>query len=55
MMPHPLEGPQPTQRYVVTILPLHFAEKRLGQTEKGIDAQKRIVKEFYDTVEDYDP
>ncbi|KAF8299260.1 myo inositol monophosphatase [Clavulina sp. PMI_390] len=25
------------------------------ETEKGVDAQKRIVKEFYATVEDYDP
>ena len=26
-----------------------------GQTEKGVDAQKRLVKEFYDSVEDFDP
>ncbi|KAH9924607.1 myo inositol monophosphatase [Epithele typhae] len=24
-------------------------------TEKGVDAQKRLVREFYDTVEDFDP
>jgi hypothetical protein len=24
------------------------------QTEKGVDAQKRIMDEFYSTVEDYD-
>ena len=25
------------------------------QTEKGVDAQKRLIKEFYETVEDFDP
>ncbi|EMD31110.1 hypothetical protein CERSUDRAFT_120080 [Gelatoporia subvermispora B] len=25
------------------------------ETEKGVDAQKRLIKEFYDAVEDYEP
>jgi hypothetical protein len=25
------------------------------QGESGMEAQRRIVKEFYDTVEDYEP
>lgn len=25
------------------------------QTEKGVDAQKRLIKEFYETVGDYTP
>lgn len=27
----------------------------MEQEEKGIDAQKRLIKEFYETVEDFDP
>lgn len=25
------------------------------QTEKGVDAQKRLIKEFYETVDDFEP
>lgn len=25
------------------------------QTEKGVDAQKRLIKDFYETVGDYTP
>lgn len=33
----------------------HDYDHDSSQTEKGTDAQKRLVKDFYETVEDYDP
>ncbi|RDX46717.1 hypothetical protein OH76DRAFT_813250 [Lentinus brumalis] len=35
----------------------HFVIRKIGdtETEKGVDAQKRLIKEFYETVEDFEP
>ncbi|KAF9505900.1 hypothetical protein BS47DRAFT_1374215 [Hydnum rufescens UP504] len=35
----------------------HIVVRAIGDTEseKGVDAQKRIIRDFYDTVEDYGP
>jgi len=35
----------------------HIVMRAIGdsETEKGVDAQKRLIKEFYETVEDFQP
>ncbi|THH31969.1 hypothetical protein EUX98_g2231 [Antrodiella citrinella] len=35
----------------------HIVVRAIGdsETEKGVDAQKRLIKEFYETVEDFQP
>ncbi|RPD64573.1 myo inositol monophosphatase [Lentinus tigrinus ALCF2SS1-7] len=35
----------------------HMVIRKIGdsETEKGVDAQRRLIKEFYDTVEDFEP
>lgn len=41
--------------YCVAAREVNVAHFSCFQEEKGVDAQKRLIKEFYETVEDYDP
>jgi myo-inositol-1(or 4)-monophosphatase len=47
-------GDTPVSMRVTREIPNNFYSLFV-QTEKGADAQKRIVREFYDTVSDIEP